>query len=130
MTRRGLLTLTAPISILGYPALTLTVPISTAPEVYYHSSRLPIQYSKTSRLLYRRNRVRLRRFCRLNNKIRFGITNKHYSRSITSESVGAVRFSGDAQDARDTRNTLKQSIRSKTTKSTTAIIINNVDTVL
>jgi hypothetical protein len=81
-------------------------------------------------LLYRRNCARLRRFRKLNNKIRFGIASQRYSRSITLESAGAARFSGDAQDVRDTRNTLKQSIRSKTIKSTTAITIDNADTIL
>lgn len=53
-----------------------------------------------------------------------------YSRKMASESVGTARFSRDTSGTRDTRSTSKQSIRSKTIKSTTAITINNADTIL
>jgi hypothetical protein len=49
---------------------------------------------------------------------------------MASESVGTACFSRDASGTRDTRSTLKQNIRSKTIKSTTAITINNADTIL
>ena len=49
---------------------------------------------------------------------------------MASESVGTARFSRDASGTRDTRSTSKQSIRSKTIKSTMAITMNNADTIL
>jgi hypothetical protein len=49
---------------------------------------------------------------------------------MTLESAGAACFSRDAQDMQDMRNTSKQSIRSKTIKSTTAITIDNADMIL
>jgi hypothetical protein len=49
---------------------------------------------------------------------------------MASESAGTARFSRDGWDARDTRSTSKQSNRNKTIKSTTAITINNADTIL